>query len=260
MRINGLMSNVGKRPLIRRMYKSTVNTIDLRKTGTANTIYPLASILGEDPKTWAYTPIETISRMYYGKTVGFKFRMSVTIVSEEKIDATQLTPRIYYLPQSLNLLSSNKTVTSAPPNASAFPPGLVPSTIGEIPLTYQIIPRESSIYNVIYEFVVPDTSFYKFLGGPDKFRDFDSNYNLVPLSTADFGALMITFTNNSTTDVQFAMELFVGLTDESRFGFQVMAPPFYIDKTHSYYLGTSTNPYDVPSPTLNLNIYKGGYL
>ena len=247
-----LMPSLDIRHFIRRMYKSSVYENRFEPSGTNNVIIPLASILGEDPANWFYTPIETFSRMYYGKTAGFKFRLLVTnnaVNPEETVENIDLLNlRVYYIPQNIVSLTNNKTAAAAGVNASAFPSPFTPSE--SIPLPFQIIGKESTSSHVVYEFSVPDTSFYKFMGGPNKFYDFSSIANAPPLAQADFGSLVIQFTNLSRNkNVNAVIETFVGLTDETRFGFHTIAPPFIIYKSAALYTGTDTNlahPYKPP--------------
>lgn len=257
-----LMPTLDIRPFIRRMYKSQVYDSFLDPGATGNGVIKLSSFIGEAINEWNYTPIETFSRMYYGKTVGFKFRCVITLngINNDTISNVDLLNfRLYYLPQSVNALTSSKVVASALTNINSFLPVLNP-TIGT-PLPFQIISKDSTSTHVIYEFSVPDTSFYKFMGGPNKFYDFDSNASPSPLAQADFGAVVLQFTNLSKDKLaSYAFELFVGLTDESRFGYHAMAPPFIVFKESASYLGTNTSSTTPSTKVLNPFIYRGGYL
>jgi hypothetical protein len=257
-----LMPTLDIRPFLRRMYKSQVYESFLDPGATGNGVVKLASFIGEDVNDWNYTPIETFSRMYYGKTVGFKFRCVITLVglTGDTINNVDLLNfRLYYLPQSVNALTNSKVVASALTNVNSFLPALNPTT--GTPLPFQIIGKDSTSTHVIYEFSVPDTSFYKFMGGPNKFYDFDNNAQPTPLAQSDFGAVVLQFNNLSKDKpANYTFELFVGLTDESRFGYHVMAPPFVVFKDSSSYLGTNTSPTTPSTKVLNPFIYRGGYL
>lgn len=258
-----LLPNVDIRPLIRRMYKTFVNEFQVNET-SVNFIIPLASYLGETPNDWNYTPIETISRMYYGKTVGFKIRIALRIVDTEVSDAYTLRPyitRLWYVPQNVNINSPTRTVTAASIQSSAFTPAGTTSTIGEPPFTYQIEPILRTDRLVVYEFVVPDTSIYKFMGAPEKFKNFSSATPVTQLSTLDFGSYILQINPNGSSPLKLGLETFVGLTDETRFGHHSMAPPFTVaKKSASYYAGNNdTYDGDVP-PDLNKYMYLGGYL
>lgn len=259
-----LIPNVDVRPLVRRMYKTATQQLEVDRNSDINVGYPLAAYLGEDPKYWNYTPIETISRMYYGKTVGFKVRVSINLVAGNDSlidDVTDLSVRVYYSPQNLSYNGPSKSITAPGINYNSYVNPTLASSVGEIPMPFQLTPRTANKIQAIYEFVIPDTSFYKFMGGPDKFRDFDSNYAGETLSTADFGTFILQFANlREDKPARFTLETFVGLTDESRLGFHSIAPVFSVNKTYAYYLGDSSNATNPIPSSLNPNLYKGGYL
>nr|UNY42166.1 MAG: polyprotein [Picornavirales sp.] len=259
--INRLMPLPDIRSLVRRMYKSQTYKYTLSANSTTTAQTQLGSFLGELPYSWNYTPIETLSRMYYGKTAGFKFRAMLSLVANKpehnNIDFANI--RFYYLPQNINALTAFKVITSAPPNLAAFSSPFIPSDC--VPLPFQILERESTTMNKVYEFVIPDTSFYKFMGSPNKFMNFDTNANPPNLSQSDFGTLLIQFSNLlAEGDLNVILELYVGLTDESRFGFHTMAPPFVVYKNTSYYLGINDNNTLAPTNILNQFTYRGGFL
>lgn len=262
-----LKPNVDIRPLIRRMYKSATDSNELPPGESYVKTYPLGMFLGELPWAWAYTPIETISRMYYGKNVGFKLRFNVLAPSIDEGEDVEpgidtLKVRAYYLPQNQGITVGDNTVSASAPNPAAFSPFTAASLNGEVPLTASLVKRGNEINSMVYEFVIPNTSFYKFLGSPQKFRDFASVATPSYLSNLDFGTVMLQIINTSRRKrVIYAVEVFVGLTDESRFGFHCIAPPFTIFKEqYAYYLGDPGNPVGEIPTTLNPNIYLGGFL
>jgi len=260
--MNRLMPTLDIRPFIRRMYKSQTYPFIQDADTYSTTAIPLSSFIGEDPSESSYTPIDTFSRMYYGKTVGFKFRLAVSldkILNETVEDVSQLPLRVYYLPQNLNSFTPTRTVLGATPAPNAIPSGLTASK--GIPLPFQIVEKESNGSRAVYEFTIPDTSFYKFMGGPNKFYPPTAGVVLPVLSQADFGSLLISIENITSSKTAIAsLEFFVGLTDESRFGYHVMAPAFLVNKEESLYLGTNSNTSTPPLSTLNPYIYRGGFL
>lgn len=258
-----LMPSLDIRHFVRRMYKSQVYTAGIDQSNTLNTSIQLSTFLGENPSLWNYTPIETFSRMYYGKSVGFKFRLMLSIIDitpETVAEIDSLNLRLYYIPQNVNALVGSKVVVTAPPNVNSF---LSPFSSNDVPpsLPFQILGKESTKTHVVYEFSVPDTSFYKFMGGPNKFYSFDSNANVPSVSQTDFGSLLLQFTNlDRVKSANFSFELFVGLTDESRFGYHSIAPPFVVRKTSGTYLGSDADANAPPPAALNPYIYRGGFL
>ena len=255
-----LMPTLDIRPLIRRMYKGLSEEISVDRKTNVNYTLNLSGIVGEDPTTWAYTPIESLSRMYYGKTLGYKVRLMCTInPDEESSDTIQdLVCRVYYLPQDLGIVSTTRTVTSALPNLHSFVSPMVASIIGDPPLPLSIVSRHTDTKTITYEFVVPDTSFFKFLGGPDKFYNFSGSTSFPKLAISDFGNLVFQFSNTTNKTIKFHAEMFFGLTDESRLGFHSIAPAVKVAKYDAYYLGTNTIINDPASATLNPYTYYGG--
>jgi len=73
------------------------------------------------------------------------------------------------------------------------------------------------------------------------------------------GSICITISNTSQEVNDLNVEFLVGLTDESRLGYHTIAPPFYIDKNQSTYLG-NTDGNSLPiSNVVNKYLYKGGF-
>lgn len=257
-----LQPNINMRDIVRRMYKTEASAQTFNPQETITRAIPLAAFLYEKPNEYYYTPMGMASRMYYGKTVGFKFRISLTHdrVSEGGAAMADLHTRVYYQPQTLNINTTDSTINGSLVNKAAYQPITTTSTIGEPPMPYQLTPVKSQGNNLIYEFTIPDTSFYKFMGSPNKFMTFSSATVAPNLSTADFGTFILEITNlNAERGLNVITELYVGLTDESRFGFHSMAPPFRIRKTNAYYLGTNTSDTDPPQDAVNPRIYYGSY-
>jgi hypothetical protein len=265
MHCTRLVPNLDIRNLIRRMYKTSTLSYAIDKDAYMNIKVPLSSYVGENNANWNYTPIETISRMYYGKTTGFKIRIMMTLAQAGQNslvgDISQLSLRVYYFPQNLGYLTSNQLLASADINTSSITPQNLLSTIGEVPVTFQLFPKEYTRTTAMYEFVIPDTSFFKFLGSPEKFRNFSGTSTPPAVSTADFGTYVMQIANtNVMQGVQFTMETFVGLTDETRMGFHSIAPPFTISKKNAYYLGDGTTQTATIPTILNVFQYLGGFL
>lgn len=255
-----LMPTLDIRPLIRRMYKADSERFEIAKQASSNFQVNLSGIVGEDPSTWAFTPVEILSRMYYGKSVGFKFRIDCTLINEgeSNINLNSLNMRATYLPQDLGIVSTTKTVTAAVPNLNSFVQPLISSVLGYPPTPLTTNARQRTVSSVTFEFIVPDTSFFKFLGGPDKFRNFAGSAVLPKLAISDFGSVILQFVNTGGFDMVFQMEMYVSLTDESRMGYHSMAPPFIVYKHDAYYLGTDEVIQDPAVANLNPFTYFGG--
>jgi hypothetical protein len=261
--VTRLMPTISMRDIIRRMYKSEILRFEVEPNDYVIRVFPLAKYVSELPNNWAYTPISLVSRMYYGKTVGFKVRIAVTLGTRETEmpSPESLGVRIFYQPQGVNINSNTNTIYRANVNASAYSPPFSSSFYGEPPFTYQVTPVKQFNNTTVYEFVVPDTSYYKFMGSPEKFKNFSSSTQTTPLSTNDFGSIVLIFTNRAEQHaLQVYSETFIGLTDESRLGFQSIAPPFQLSKSLAYYSGTNTSFDGQIQDSLNQYTYSGGLI
>lgn len=247
------------RPTIRRMYKVNTDTVNLTQ-GQTPFVYRLSSFIGENPEDHVPSPIMLISRMYYGKSVGFKIRLRINIVDNSSLPIPSLESillRVFYVPQNVTLFSTDRTITRATPNLNSIQ-SLADS--GAIPLTHKLVSDQYSLGSKVIEFVIPDTSYYKFMGGPQKFEAFNTPTNNV-LSQADFGEVVIVFDNQTPVSVTVCFDTFVGLTDESRFGFHSMASPINVRKgIRTLYLGNNTSAIGNPTSALNPYTYLGGFL
>lgn len=205
-----LHSPVDVRPIIRRMYHSFTTNL----TAGPN-VFDLEHFIGEqnfsnymDPSLPAGTlvnlsPMQMIANMYYGKSVGLKIKIKA-------YSDSQLS--IMYAPQQIY----GDVTTAMTLNCKVKPrPEYSPSTVG--PVTYPVpfleMAQEQHGNQRLYEFVVPNTSIYKFIGGPEKFGS-----HPVEASAAQCGTLIV------WTDAPVKVSFFIGMTDESRLGFHVIAP------------------------------------
>lgn len=197
-----LFSPIDIRPLIRRMYQSRT----LRLEGGA-TVIDLKEFIGEKMSDGAISPLQMVAGMYYGKSIGLKVKLR-TIDFASDYDST-LT--VFYVPPQCNISSDSFLRESTVSTRDEFSP--IAYGVAGYPLPFLEIAHQSHGPK-LYEFVIPNTSFYKFIGGPEKYNDVsDAN-----LSVASFGTLLL----YSTAPTR--LNLFVGMTDESRMGFHSIAP------------------------------------
>lgn len=241
------------RSLIRRMYVPLkgVDSEVIDPGAFITQVIPLSVFLGEEsfgPQIdQRATPISIISRMYYSKSVGFKFQLKQTDFSSGT-SARNVTTTVYFVPPDFTYDPAIFTVMGAPVNPNLTEPAINPSYTVPLPLVQLPVTTES--HTRLYEFTVPDVTFYKFMGSPAKFYDAASSTD--NYSTSDFGSLYIRYTNLSSDRIFLQNTLMFGLTDESRLGHHCLASPFIIVKDHSPYLG-STEP---KAP----GIFYGGFL
>jgi len=253
-----LKPNLDIRPLIRRMYKAKQESFDMTSDNSVSVV-PLSSLIGENPYNFFYTPIETISRMYYGKSVGFKFSALLQEVGPTPLANTPPTMRVYYVPPTFSYLTSDNTVYANTINLSNFSNYLY-SNPDVAPLNFQAIPVTRNVNTSAYEFEVPNVTYFKFMGSPNQFRPFNGSVPVDVLSTADYGSLVFVIVRPLTAESTLvSLELFFGLSDESRLGFHTIAPPFSVAYPTGVYLGNSTGVEAPISGVLNPKMYKGGY-
>lgn len=252
-----LRPNLDMRPLFRRMYKfyNTALAFAPSDEGTIN--IPLASLVAEYPPANIFTPIDMISRMYYGKNVGFKIKGQFTAT---QLDLASLVIHCYYVPPNMTSTASNQTIVGAGVQTAAMPGLTMPFFAKQPPpIPFQVDPISVTVSTSGFEFIIPDVTLYKFMGSPDKYRGTSVVFD--PLSTADFGSVLVKVENTSTLlPISGMLSMFFGLTDESRFGFHTMAPPFVINKGDSIYFGNGISPTAVVPTSLNKYLYFGGFL
>jgi hypothetical protein len=258
-----LAPNVDIRNYIRRMYPIGSSTTNIEPGQGYTLTLPLAAILGEDPQLRASSssPISIISNMYYGKTAGFKLKIRISVLRGAS-DRFSVSHR--FLPPNHYFTSSSGTSLGCYANLTA---DAVPgdSQYGQYPLPYQVTPAtgNETVGTQMYEYIIPDVTFYKFMGSPAKLAT--STYPTLPLSTFDFGTILLTINNYGTENSVYGIEIFAGLSDETRFGFQCIAPRIEIPiapqgTINTLYGGNIYSQGGVPLGTRNQFLYKGGFI
>jgi len=253
--IDRLQSNLDIRPLIRRMYIGNADVLTTSPLSGSTFIYPLASILAEQINTpTIQTPISALSNMYYGKNVGFKINLQIQRFKEIANQGTISQDfRVYYIPPGLTFENANLTMCGMGINPTSVDVQPLPQYTLDTP--FQVNPVKDTNESYIFEFVIPDVTFFKYMGSPNKLSIGTSN---LPLATADFGSIYLLSMNNTAEIETINKVVFtVGLTDESRMGHHTAATVFRIIKLWSPYLEVSGS---TPSGVRNGNIYKGIFL
>jgi hypothetical protein len=204
-----LYSPIDIRPIMRRMYQAESAVI----TGGIHAI-DLAKLIGEEMLTTGdFTPLHLLSHMYYGKHVGLKIKL---VCKPEVFETISSSLSIYYVPPQVNVESQGGAIRkcNVAPISRFSPHPTISSSCG-YPVPF-IEASSDTLENVsIYEFVVPNTSLYKFIGGPEK-------YSLLPnsLAISDIGNLVL-FNKNA-----MMITTYFSFTDETRLGFHSIAPIF----------------------------------
>lgn len=255
-----LLPNLDVRPLIRRMYPlQQSDAVTVEPGGVFTEIIPLSRLIGEEPfnpsNPFKGTPASIISRMYYGKTAGFKFQVRLQDYkkSSETVGAADLQLSFMFVPPNFTYETATTTVTGCEVNPNLLDPITVPQYL--TPFPFQDVAPISDSNSKLFEFFIPDVTLYKFMGSPMKFLQ---TTTFPKLSTLDFGSIYIRYNNANTERVAFARRaIYVGLSDETRFGFHAMASPFVIEKDKSPYFSA---PGALPSGIKPPAMYYGGFL
>jgi hypothetical protein len=211
------------RPLIRRLYPSLSFSFPLSALAPFTFSFPLRDLIGEGSAAVALdlqTPTNAISRMYYGKHPGFKIRFT-TFATVPGTGLPRLDCKIYYAPPAVVASLNNPTsatLTASIPHSSSlgYNNG---SLTAQFPLNNVSIPTLSTD-RTVYEFSVPNSNIYKFVGSPDKCNTI--NPGVPPSSSSDAGSLVFSFLYPVAITVNCLIE--AACSDETRFGFHSMAP------------------------------------
>jgi len=231
-----LFAPIDIRPSIRRMYQ--MDSLEL--VGGPNVV-KLSSLMGEE-MTGRHTFIpQLIAAMYYGKSAGLKIKIKV------KASADDEDLMVMFAPPQINIDSTKHTIRNSiiQPNGQLGPA----TSAGSYSFPLIEMSQFSNGSSRLYEFVIPNNSFYKFIGGPEKYAIIKPT-----LSIADFGSLIIWSSKDCSAT------LYSGFTDESRFGFHCMAP-LYQSLTEnaislSAYKGSTEDGATAPPRvTRNTNVY-----
>ena len=200
------------RDFIRRMYYFGTFTAVAKET-----TIPLATFLGgENPNQWGFTysfnPLVLLGSMYYGRQVGFKLRLN--FVGAGKINSMKV---YYFPPKPVHYTLGTKTLMydSLPLtylDVTKFPAPLIDVQA----LTYNTASNTSTA-----EFVIPNATLTKFVSVNLKGKPFQDSERYYIQS---HGSIVI-YCDSETLP---AIEIYCGLTDESRLGFQCMAPIVYL--------------------------------
>lgn len=205
------------------------------------------------------SPLRAVSSMYYGKFPSTKFQVTINNFKNEEEKELPLITSIYYSPQSMfgyQPLSLAMGGLVVPTSASVC---LNDQNI-DFPIPYQNINTTYIESSKTHEFIIPNTSVYKFVGGPKKM-----SYDAYPnppykTSTQDCGTIILKIFNPGSESRVVEIFLNAGAADEARLGFHCIAPevsiPRFVDP-NAITLGTgafnslSNFPPVSPQPYIN---------
>jgi len=215
---NRLVPLIDVRPLIRRIQKGLVLEMTNSATGSSCATVDLSPLIAENYDTYYRGSNGVIPAMFYGKNCGLKFKIKAS-------PAARMT--VQYVPPNVGVIPTNSgfnnVIYRTVPNPLLVDNFVDYTSTATFPLPTQEFPtawHSSGLSNQeLFEFTIPNTSIYKFIGGPNKMLELPSS---TVLSVADLGQLVISIVGDAAAKTQVA--IYYGMTDESRLGFQVIAP------------------------------------
>jgi hypothetical protein len=249
-----MVPNMDLRPTLRRMYRVLSEQVTLPSGATSGALIPLAACIGEEASYPLVSPMLIASRMYYGKSVGFKCSLLLTSLDK---DLSDVDVKVHYVTPNMAATVSNETVRKSGVNVLAYPDTFTPGLL-DPPVPFLVNPVSRDTNRAVFEFIVPNTTYLKFVGSTDQFLDIGAPSS--DLATSDCGSILVSYTNSNATDtITINNELLIGLSDESRLGMHAIAAPFIIDKTNSTYLGDTTSQSAIITNVVNPFVYRGGF-
>lgn len=261
---NRLLPHVDIRPYVRRMYPINTLETSIDSLGYKDATVDLATLLLERYRDISnegqlITPLHLVSAMYYGKTPGFKIRVTYTVEEREadkRFTVDDIVAQAFYIPpQICHGQQQNQMMFQ-----TAVPIDVV-DAIGDNPVPLIVSNQQSNADRTSLECEVPFTHLMRFFGGPDKFRDFDQGASAGKLTAnSDLGAFQISFFNKrSDGPIKVVVRVYAGVNDETRFGMHSIAPIFYRKPSSSLYTTNFSGTTQAPDNALPATLYRGGY-
>lgn len=216
-----LVPLVDIRPLIRRFQFNSSGSVSIDPiTRNKNITIPLASFIAETIDDIFKSSVGILPHLFYGKQCGLKFKLVVS--GSSYVNVSFVPPNI-----TSSSVSNRFTAASVVPTQPGFwynlpagnlRPGMYPVNQQEFPSTWAFANVSDAAIMGEYEFIIPNTTIFNYLGSSSKM----AGNSILTFPESDIGTLVITFTGAPNQIIEYA--LFSAFTDESRFGFQVLAP------------------------------------
>lgn len=237
--VNRLQKIDSVRDFIRRVYNVHKFSRELQP-GYNYIVFDLDPLMNESPNyltsLWD-SPLRAISSMYYGKFPSFKFQLrTVSFKNQDNVDANSLVTSVFYFPQDQYSYALQGLMYGSVMNETVASIVLSDQNI-DYPVPYQSLPIFWNSLIHSHEFAVPNTSLFKFVGGPKK----NTNNYVEPtykFATQDCGSLVVVLFNPYDTPFPIEMMLNVGAGDECRLGFHSVAPLVEIPVAGSEFINT----------------------
>nr|WPR18073.1 MAG: capsid protein [Crogonang virus 21] len=164
--------------------------------------------------------VAAIKRMFFGFYGGYKFKLLIRGAQN---------CRIYYVPPGSTYNTVNNRLDATTPNTEWIKTKCGFSTVSEklgtvyqeLPVTHRFVNTQPSLDVVEFEFAVPNMNPCRFVGGSASYNSSQTNFD------GALGHIIVCIPVQTTPNTAIA-EWYTGITDESRFGFQVFTPPYSI--------------------------------
>jgi len=258
-----LVPLVDVRPLIRRYQIADILELPVLVQPIGSLSYDLTDIICESFDGYYRGSNGIVPAMFYGKSPGLKFKVKCTPSALTNI--SYIPPNAYAdngPTQGLRRTRQNTNNAGwysdfEPTSTTTDPRGVFPVPGVEFPVTW-ILNTDSSVVSE-YEFEIPFVSISKFIGGPEKFTPAPT----VPATTitspaADFGYLRFSYHVASTEETPPTLTIYYAFTDETRFGFQAIAPILKmptVTTTALSFLSTDGTPGNLFATALPASLY-----
>lgn len=225
-------ANKSVRDYCRFMYPQSVITFTPTKTSDILAI-PLSSYFLTSATNLKRDAFTMFSSFYLGLSGGFKIKLKIT--GATAASAAFIPPTTFAditssrLFQSQAPIPTDATLRTVFENSSLFVPVTKSFTFPQVEMQdytrmYQNTLKPSHLFEL--EFVIPNMNTCNYTGNALKWRGLADYEN-------DLGFIFVRYetANNGIVNSPISIEPFIGLNDESRFGFQVFSPEKRINTT-----------------------------
>jgi hypothetical protein len=234
------------RPLIRRFQQGLDGSTTIPASGETKAVIPLSAMIAEAWDSYPRGSNGMLPAMFYGKNPGIKFKLKVATGDLKSV--LFVAPNILSVPGVTGYVSRT-TVNNSNLGWSEYT-NRFPLPLSEWPTVWQV--AEDGLVSE-FEFVVPNTTILKFIGGTEKMFS-GRNPDATVLASSDLGQLVFSFAGSEGAVVKWT--LYYAFTDETRFGFQVIAPVIQrLTSTTTYVTPDSNSATTFPAVANNPYVY-----
>lgn len=253
------------RPLLRRLTPSVSTSFSVAANSFAFLQFPVQKFFTQRISATpdVATPCQILNSMFYGRTGGVKVSVSFKIgytATDPNISLYQpghdFSCSVNFVPVNYHVYAPTSTFLTSNVNPGSVYYRKFGTTTGQyFPVPFTVL---KSSTEQVYEFKVPDTSFYKFVGSPLQLSP-STNTGLLP-STAGMGDIILSVHNSSQySPMEVEYSLSFAYTDETRLGFHTIAPyitsPIQEVELITPYIGTPSSTTTLPGQDRNVFLY-----